>query len=66
MQQPNYWRSIREDKVVKLYQRGIDIPNPDSVNPEKPFITDNYNNHMELKKLKKENQGTPVTRSLGI
>ena len=51
-QQSNYWRVIREDKVMKLQQQGISITNQDSVNPYKILIPENYNNNMELKKLK--------------
>ena len=53
--QSNYWRGIRGDKVVKQQQRGLFVPNLDSVNPAKPFISDKYNNNIELKKLKGEN-----------
>ena len=41
-QQSNYWIGIREDKVMKLQQQGLAIPNPDSVKPPKLFIPDKY------------------------
>ena len=44
---------MREDKVVKLQQWGIDVPNPDIVNPDKQFIPENYNNRIELNKLER-------------
>ena len=40
---------------MKRQQKGLAVPNSDSVKPEKSFIPDQYNNLMELKKLKKIN-----------
>ena len=54
----NYWRGMREYKVEKQQQQGVDVPNPDIVKPAKTFIPDKYNNQMELKKLKRENYFT--------
>ena len=54
MQQSNYWREIREDKVVNRQQRVLSLPNPDSVNPEKPIIPGKYNNNVVLNKLKRK------------
>ena len=46
-------RGIREDKVTKRQKQGLTIPNSESVNPDKPFITDKYNNQNELKKIER-------------
>ena len=35
-EQSNRWRGMREDTVMKRQQRGLSIPNLDSVNPSKP------------------------------
>ena len=43
---------MREDKVLKWQQQGLDVSNSDSVNPAKSFIPDKYNNQMELKNLR--------------
>ena len=53
-QQSNYWIDIRENKVMRIQQQGLAIPNSDSVKPAKPFIPDKYNNWMEMKKLKRK------------
>ena len=53
-----------EDKVMKQQQQGLDVPNPDSVKTDKPFIPDKYNNWMELKKLKRINSFTKVLLEL--
>ena len=52
-QQSNYWIGIREDKVMKLQQQGLAIPNSDSVKPAKPFITDKYKNCMNPNKIER-------------
>ena len=39
---------------MKWQQQVIDIPISDSVKPSKPFIPDNFNNRMELKKLERK------------
>ena len=65
LQQSNYWRGIREDQVTKWQQRGISIPNPDSVKPSKPFITNKCNNQMEPNKLKRGNYFTKELLLLG-
>ena len=44
---------MTEDTVMKQQQQGLAVPNPDSVNPAKPFIPDKYNNCMNPKKLKR-------------
>ena len=44
---------MREDKFMKWQQRGLAVPNSDGVNPDKKFIPDEYNNQMELMKLKR-------------
>ena len=44
---------MREDKVMKPQQQGIAVPNPYSVKRAKPLITEDYNNRMELNKLKR-------------
>ena len=44
---------MREDKVMKRQQQGLDVTNSDTVKPAKPFITDSYNNWVELKKLER-------------
>ena len=38
---------------MKQQQQGIAVPNSDSVNIDKPFITDNYNSRMNIKKPKR-------------
>ena len=38
---------------MKRQQRGLAVPNSDSLKPAKPFITDKYNNRMKLKKLER-------------
>ena len=38
---------------MKQQQQGLDFPNSDSARPDKPFITDKYNNNTNLNKLKK-------------
>ena len=45
-QKSNYWRGIREDKVVKRQQQGLEFPNIDNIsaNKEKPFIPYKYKN----------------------
>ena len=53
VQQYNYWRGMREDKATKRQQQDLSITNPDSLNPDKIFIPDQYNNQTELKKLKR-------------
>ena len=53
-QQSNYWRGITEYKVLKRQQQGLDVPRPDSANPDKSLIPDKYNNNMELKRLKRK------------
>ena len=45
---------MKEDKFTKWKQRGIEIPNPDSVNPSKPLIKDKYKIFMEMHKLKRK------------
>ena len=45
---------MRENKVEKLQQQGIEDPNPDSVNPDKLLIPYKYKNSTELKNLKRE------------
>ena len=32
---------------MKLQQRGLSVPNSDSVKPDKPLIPDKYNNSMK-------------------
>ena len=44
---------MRVDKFMRWQQRGLAVPNSDSVKPAKPFIPDKYNNRMELNKLKR-------------
>ena len=44
---------MREDKAMKQQEQGLSVPNSDSVKPAKSFVPYNYNNHMELKKLKR-------------
>ena len=44
---------MREYKVLKRQQQGLDVPNSDSVKLDKSFIPDKYKNWMELKKLKR-------------
>ena len=46
VQMSNYWRSVRGDKSMKKQQLFIAVPNPYSVNPDKPFISYKYNNQM--------------------
>ena len=46
---------MMEDKVMKRQQQGLSITNSDSVNPDKHFIPDNYNNGINLKKTKRIN-----------
>ena len=52
-EQSNYWIGMREDKVMKLKQQGLDITNSYIVNPYEPFIPYKYNNCTELNKLKR-------------
>ena len=49
---------------MKRQQQGIAVPNSYSVNPDKPFITYNYNNRMNLKKLKRIKYFTKVLLEL--
>ena len=49
---------------MKLQQRGLSVPNSDSVKPDKPFIPDKYNNSMDLKKLKRINDFTKAPLEL--
>ena len=42
---------MREDKAIKLQQQSLDVPNAGTVKPDKPFISDKYNNQVELKKF---------------
>ena len=51
---------MREYKVLKLQQQGLDVPNSDSVKLDKSFIPDKYKNWMELKKLKRIKYFTKV------
>ena len=44
---------MREDKSAKRQQQGLAVLNIGSVKPSKPFITEKYNNQMELKKIKR-------------
>ena len=48
----------------KRQQQGISFPNSDHANPDKPFIPDKYNNHMNLKKLKRIKYFTKATLEL--
>ena len=43
---------MREDKFTNRKQQGISVPNPDSINPEKSFISDKYNSQTEIKRKK--------------
>ena len=42
---------MREDTVMKQQKQVLAVPNSDSVTPDKPFILDDYNNCMNLKKI---------------
>ena len=63
-EQSNNWIGMREDIVIKRKQQGLAVPNSDNVKPEKPFIPDKYNNHMNLKKLKRIKYFTKATLEL--
>ena len=49
---------MREDKVAKQQQLGLAVTNPDSAKPEKPYISDKYNNWVELKKINRKKEFT--------
>ena len=49
---------MREDIFTNQQRLGLAVTNPDSVKPDKPFIPDNYNNQMNLNKIKRENNFT--------
>ena len=63
-EQSNHWIGMREDTVMTRQQRGVAFTNSDSVKPAKPFIPDNYKNHMNLKKLKRINYFTKALLKL--
>ena len=49
-------RSCRRMELLvnQQKQQFISVLNPDSVNPEKPYIPHNYKNRMELNKLRRK------------
>ena len=49
---------MREDTVMKRQHQGLAVKKLDSVNPTKKFITDKYNNLMNLDKFKRINYFT--------
>ena len=58
---------MRKDKLSTQQQRGIAVPKPDIVKPDKPFIPYKYKNSMKLstQEGKLLYQVTPVTWSSG-
>ena len=45
-------------------QRGLDVPNPDSMKTDKVFIPDKYNNRTELRNIKRVKYSTTVLLEL--